>query len=72
MFFYGVIRSRWGRIEGEMVSLHVTRDAAVRMINMCTDSDDLSDPQRDYEYKIRNVPVNIEKLKELGIINLED
>jgi hypothetical protein len=71
MFFYGVIKSDFGRTGGEIVSLHVTRDAAVRMINMCLDGDDMADPQRNYEYKVKNIPVNVEKLVELGVINLE-
>jgi hypothetical protein len=71
MFFYGVIKSHSGRIDGEIVSLHVTRDAAVRMIDMCLDSDDLADPQRNYDYLVKNIPVNVQKLAELGVIDLE-
>jgi hypothetical protein len=71
MFFYGVVKSHSGRTGGDVVSVHVTRDAAVRMINMCADGDDMADPQRNYEYSIKNIPVNIQKLQELGIIDME-
>ena len=71
MFFYAVKKTRLGLHGGEVVSMHVSREEAWRMINILTTKDENSDPQMDYEYSVKTIPVNIQKMIELGIVGSE-
>ena len=74
MKFYAVVRGIFGKVGSEeQLAVCASREEAVRIMNHLSsieddDSDPLHNPNSNIVYSIRTIPVNLDKLRELGII----
>ena len=75
MQFYAVMKGTFGKNDAERVAMCVSREDAIRVMNHLSSIDDnecdpLHNPNHNTVYRIKSVPVDIEKLISLGIISL--
>ena len=75
MKFYAIMKGTFGKNDAERVAMCVSREDAVRVMNHLSsvdenEDDPLYNPNHNTVYHIKTVPVNVQRLVELGVIVL--